>query len=77
MALVIASQEKQEFPPIMLTVTLFNPQELHAVYELCNYARGAACYVRDHSDKDFNVETLNDILSGIYEQLSAYHSRHC
>lgn len=72
---VLATQEGGGFVPITIAVSIESREELKAIYELGNAAVSVAIAITGCSDA--NRDSVQEFLDGLYNQLSAYHTRHC
>lgn len=75
---VLSTQESGGFAPITVALSIETKAELEALYQLANHATlvSEQVGVRNLLHEDVKPK-LQEFLDGLYESLSAYHSRYC
>lgn len=74
----VVSTQEAGFVPITVALSIETKAELEALYQLGNHATLVSEQVGVRNTLNEDVKpTLQQFLDGLYEALSAYHTRYC
>lgn len=74
---VLSSQESPGFTPINVALSIESRDELQALYQLGNCAHAVSEHVQSLIDVGGVNTDICKFLAKLFEELSAYHTRHC